>query len=354
MEKYKVIGLMSGTSLDGLDVCYVEFIRHNNRWEYVIETAETFLYPVGIKKGLQEAPDMNAFDFVYFDREYGQYIGQIVKQFIVNNRCFPQFIASHGHTIFHQPDKHLTCQIGNGAFIAAETRLPVICDFRGLDVAFGGQGAPLVPIGDRLLFAGYDYCLNIGGFANISFENEDKRIAYDICPANIVSNYYAQKLERHYDDGGKLASQGIVCKPLLEKLNQLDFYAGKYPKSLGREWVEQTFIPVVESYDIPVQGILSTICEHVAIQITSNVSKGKLLITGGGAHNVYLISRIKYYSDADIIIPDKLTVDFKEALIFAFLGVLYAINQSNCLASVTGAAYDNIGGAMYNPPDRVE
>ena len=187
-QEFNVIGLMSGTSLDGLDVCNVKFNYQSDKWNYTILAAETYDYSLSIRESLMAAHEMNAFDFLLFGKQYGKYIGEIVNQFIRERNCTPDFIASHGHTIFHQTDKQLTCQIGDGAVIAAETALSVICDFRSLDVALGGQGAPLVPIGDKLLFADYDYCLNIGGFANISFENNGQRFAYDTCPADIVLN----------------------------------------------------------------------------------------------------------------------------------------------------------------------
>ena len=349
MKEYKVIGLMSGTSLDGLDVCYAVFTHENEKWTYTIQAAETFPYSPKIKESLENAHLLSALDFILLSKQYGRFIGKMTNVFMEAYNCRPNFIASHGHTVFHQPEIQLTYQIGDGASIAATTLLPVICDFRNFDVALGGQGAPLVPIGDRLLFTDYDYCLNIGGFSNISFDENNTRIAYDICPANIVMNHYAQKKAKNYDNGGEMASAGKVCTQLLEKLNALEFYFKNHPKSLGREWVEKEFLPLTESFDISIEDKLSTICEHIAIQIANNCKTGKLLITGGGAYNTHLINRIKQHSACELVIPDKLTIDFKEALIFAFLGVLYIERQNNCLASVTGSKLDSIGGAMYNP-----
>lgn len=349
MKTYKAIGLMSGTSLDGLDVCHVTFTNNTAHWSYIIDAAETYPYPDNIRQALLDAPDMSAYNFICFSKQYGQYIGQTVNAFSKTYQCSPDLIASHGHTIFHQPHKQLTYQIGDGAAIAAETRLPVVCDFRSLDVALGGQGAPLVPIGDRLLFADYTYCLNIGGFANISFDRNEQRIAYDVCPANIVLNHYAQQAGKFYDDGGAIAASGNLCTPLLDALNGLPFYADNRPKSLGREWVEATIIPLIESYNLSVADTLHTLCQHAAQQIARNAPHGRMLVTGGGAFNTFLINAIKQHSPCEIVIPNALTINFKEALIFAFLGVLYTLRQPNCLASATGAPYDSVGGAMYNP-----
>ena len=346
-QQYNVIGLMSGTSLDGLDVCYVEFTHQNYKWNYKIKAAETFRYSPKVKESLESAHQLNALDFILLEKQYGRFIGKIINAFVKTYSCAPDFIASHGHTIFHQPDKMLTYQIGDGASIAAECCLPVICDFRSLDVALGGQGAPLVPIGDHLLFNKYDYCLNIGGFANISFEDNGERTAYDVCPANIVLNYYSEKLGKTYDNEGAIAAHGIINRQLVERLNQLEFYTGKQPKSLGREWVEELFLPIVEQFDIAINDKLASVCEHIAQQIACTAKNSKLFITGGGAYNTHLINRIKYHSNCKIIIPDELTIDFKEALIFAFLGVLYITDQPNCLSSVTGAKFNSIGGSMF-------
>ncbi|MDR2563715.1 MAG: anhydro-N-acetylmuramic acid kinase [Prevotellaceae bacterium] len=343
-----VTGLMSGTSLDGLDLCFADFGENENGdFHYKIQAAETFPYPQDLKKRLSSAQELNAFDFILLHNEYGRYLGERVVEFLTKHKCKSDFVASHGHTVFHQPSKSLTFQIGSGAEIAAVTGLPVICDFRSLDVALGGQGAPLVPVGDELLFPDCDYCLNIGGFANISFRRNGKRVAYDICPANIVLNMYAEQRGKTFDAGGEMAASGALCRDLLDELNSLEYYSEQGPKSLGREWAEQHFIPVVERSGISVEDKLRTLCEHIAIQIASASGAGKMLVTGGGAFNSFLIQRISAHCRCCVTVPDDLTVNFKEALIFAFLGQLYLRNRAGCLSSVTGATVDNIGGAMY-------
>jgi anhydro-N-acetylmuramic acid kinase len=344
----KVIGVMSGTSLDGLDICYVRFTRKDNDWQYKILLTEEKSYPKSIKDKLASVQLMNALSYAKLNSDYGIFLGTRIKTFIDKHNIKPDLIASHGHTIFHQPLIRFTAQIGSGACIAAETGINTVTDFRTVDVALGGQGAPLVPIGDRYLFSDYDYCINLGGFSNISFEEKNKRVAYDICPANYVLNHYMHDFGKEYDKDGKTARSGKANKELLEDLNRLSFYSLSGPKSLGREDAENVFIRLIDSYKLGLPNILATYCEHIAIQIGKNIKGGNVLVTGGGAFNKYLIERmIENAPQCTYHIPDPQIVSFKEALIFAFLGALYFYNIPNCLSSVTGARNDNIGGALY-------
>jgi anhydro-N-acetylmuramic acid kinase len=352
-EKYNVIGLMSGTSLDGVDVAFCRFkIDDNNSWSYEIEQAETITYPPHWKTKLISLETSSALEFQKAHVDYGYYLGELISDFIVRYNLKADFISSHGHTIFHQPDKRITVQIGSGSALAARCMLPTVCDFRTLDVALGGQGAPLVPIGDQLLFADYNFCLNLGGFANISYQHKGERIAFDICPVNIVMNAVAERTGHSFDEGGKMASEGMVSGYLLNELNQLGFYkmALDSPKSLGKEWVIKYINPIIEQYELSDNDLLRTFCEHIAFQVGKALKgkpKGKLLVTGGGAYNTFLMSCIQQHTEHNIIIPDKKTIEYKEALIFAFLGVLRMRNEINCLKSVTGAMRDNCGGAIY-------
>jgi anhydro-N-acetylmuramic acid kinase len=344
----RIIGLMSGTSLDGLDMCYVEFNYNEGCWSYKIIKAEDEEYPLEIKNKLANAQTMSALEYAQFNSDYGLYLGRRVKSFIDKYNLKPDYIASHGHTIFHQPAKRFTAQIGSGAGIAAESGVNTICDFRTTDVALYGQGAPLVPVGDRNLFAEFDYCLNMGGFSNISFNSLEERIAYDISPVNYVLNHYTRKVGLEYDKDGEIARTGKINSDLLEKLNSLDFYKIKGPKSLGREWVEEVVIPLIDSYSLGLEDRLATFCEHIAMVTSSHIKSGKVLLTGGGAFNKFLVERMSANApQCEYFVPDSMTVNFKEALIFAFLGALYVHNIPNCLKSVTGAKYDNIGGALY-------
>ncbi|MBQ0024689.1 MAG: anhydro-N-acetylmuramic acid kinase [Bacteroidales bacterium] len=346
--EYNAIGLMSGTSLDGLDICYVNFIYEDGRWSYRMLDADSVEYPESLHEALATAQDMSALEYARLHSDYGLFIGRQVRGFIEKRGIKPDFVASHGQTIFHQPSIRFTGQIGSGAGIAAETGVDTICDFRTTDVALGGQGAPLVPVGDRELFGEYGYCLNLGGFSNISFTKGEKRIAYDISPVNYVLNEYARRAGKEYDEDGKMARSGRICEELLQRLDALDFYHKGGPKSLGREWVEKEVFPLMESFSLSTEDSLATFVEHIARQIAANVEGGKVLVTGGGALNKYLLERMQANKpDAEYVVPDRLTVNFKEALIFAFLGALYMAGQANCLASVTGASRDNIGGCLY-------
>lgn len=351
MKSYNVIGIMSGTSLDGLDIAYCKFQEEKRLWKFEILEAETITYPESWLSRLQKLPFSNAMEFAQTHADYGHYIGKETANFINKHKLEVDFISSHGHTIFHQPILGFTTQIGDGASIAAETGLDVICDFRSLDVALQGQGAPLVPIGDRLLFSAFDFRLNLGGFANISFEENEKTYAFDIAPANIALNYFANKEGLAFDENGQLAAKGSPIPELLQKLNALPYYQINGSKSLGREWLETEFLPLIES-SYPVKDILSTLIQHLTYQIAlvlkrSSKKTKKLLITGGGAYNSFLIDQLKGKTNCEIIIPSKSLIEFKEALIFAFLGVLRIEEQTNTLKEVTGAIGNSIGGALY-------
>ena len=345
----KIIGLMSGTSLDGLDIAYCEFEFNSEKWNYKILAATTYSYSEEWKTRLQTLSNQTAFIYAKTHAEYGQLMGNFVKKFIVEHHLNADYIASHGHTIFHQPHIGLTSQIGDGAALAAVSGLSVVCDFRTMDVALGGQGAPLVPIGDKLLFSDYQYCLNIGGIANVSFDENGIRMAFDISPANMALNYFADKIGLLYDKDGKLSKNGQLKNDLFQELNALDFYQIRSAKSLGREWFETVFLPIVLKYSYSVEDMLRTLVEHIAFQIGQICKEtGKMLITGGGAKNKFLVERILFYlPHIQIVIPDNLLIDYKEALIFAFLGYLRVNQQINCLKSVTGAERESIGGAVY-------
>ena len=349
MQSYKIIGVMSGTSLDGLDIAFCEF-SFNNKWSFKINKAETIQYSDLWINKLFNANKLSGIDLLKLHKEYGQFIGTSVNSFLKDLDQKIDFIASHGHTVFHQPEKQITLQIGDGNEITATTNITTISDFRSLDVALSGQGAPLVPIGDELLFPEYDYCLNIGGFANISFNENNKRLAYDICPANIILNFLAQKLNHEFDKDGKLGQSGNINHKLLKELNNINYYQLPYPKSLGKEWLDNIFTPILAATNIPILDQITTIYEHIAEQISIAFHKNSptnVLITGGGVYNQYLIERIKQKTKTQIVIPKPQIVEFKEALIFAFLGVLRFNEQINCLSSVTGAQRDSSGGTIY-------
>lgn len=347
---FNVIGVMSGTSLDGLDICLCHFTRNNKKWAYDILKSDTINYDSSIIERLTSAFDTSGLELTRLDYDYGRWIGIQIKEFLNDIETKPDFVASHGHTIHHRPYEGFTLQIGKGAAIVAESGLPCICDFRSSDVCQLGQGAPLVPIGDRYLFSDYDICLNLGGFANLSYEHLDSRIAFDIGPCNFILNSTSQEMGYRFDVDGNLGKKGTVDASLLYKLNSLDYYKKSAPKSLGREWIEDIFTPIIKGYTISSQDKLSTLYEHISTQISSitNKIKGdKILVTGGGAHNSLLIHLLRSKSNHSIVIPNNETIDYKEALIFAFLGVLFTQNQPGALASVTGAKRDSISGCLY-------
>lgn len=343
------IGLMSGTSVDGLDVCCATFDCQDGKWSFHIDCARAYPYPEEMKRKLvAEVHKMSALEFITFHSAYGQFLGQRVNDFMAEFDVKPDIIASHGSTVFHQPEKKVMYQIGDGAAIAAETKIPTVSDFRRLDIMLGGQGAPLVPIGDNLLFGDYDYCLNIGGFSNISFLEDGKRLAYDISPVNYVINRFCRQIGLEMDRDGLIAARGQVNQALLDKLNSLDYYARPWPKSLGREWVEKEVFPLLDGAGLSLEDTLRTFYEHCAVQLALATKPGRsLLVTGGGAYNKFLISRMEALSGCRIVIPEPAIIEYKEALIFAFLGVLYMMDQPSCLSSVTGAERDNIGGMLF-------
>ncbi len=353
---------MSGTSLDGVDLACCHFVKESSGWKFEISAATTIEYSQLWKKKLSSLHEKDAQVFANTHAEFGHYLGILVKDFVERNKLKVDFVSSHGHTIFHQPQHIFTSQIGDGAAIAVESGLPVICDFRTKDIALGGQGAPLVPIGDQLLFSEYDFCLNLGGIANISTstlrssqkEGEHHVVAFDVCPCNMILNHLSLELGKEYDEGGKFAAQGKVNDSLLKKLNALPFYSIHSQKSLGREDIEGDFFSLLSSNGISVNDKLNTVCEHIAFQISNVIqtlkpgtANSKLLITGGGAFNTYLVSRIRELSGTDVIIPGDTIIKYKEALIFAFLGMLRWRGEINCLKSVTGARSDSVGGAVY-------
>lgn len=336
---------MSGTSLDGVDLAICSFTKNKN-WHYKIEKSTTIKYSkywLETLSNLHKKPEKIINEI---DLKYGDFLSKICNKFLKNEKI--DYISSHGHTIFHQPENNFTLQIGNGNVISKNTKKITINNFRNLDVSLKGQGAPLVPVGDMLLFRKYKYCVNLGGFANVSIKKNNKIIAFDICPVNIILNYFSNLKGRAYDLNGCMAQTGNLAPDLLKKLNSLQFYSKRHPKSLSREWVEKNIIPLIKN-NIKIEDVLHTLCEHIGIQIGKLLTDKEALFSGGGVFNTYLLSRIKFYSKSKIIIPDKLSIEFKEALIFAFLGVLRARGEVNCLQSVTGAIKDNCGGEVNNP-----
>ncbi|MBT1704660.1 anhydro-N-acetylmuramic acid kinase [Chryseosolibacter indicus] len=351
-DKYKVIGLMSGTSLDGLDIAFCSFIKKEKGWSFKIDKAETVKYSSSWMNKLSQAHQLSGEQLIELDISYGELLGALTKDFLVRNKLKADFIASHGHTIFHQPRRKFTYQLGNGNAIHAITNTPVVYDFRSLDVVLGGEGAPLVPAGDEFLFDEYDVCLNLGGIANLSTKVKKQRLAYDICFTNMGLNYLASLVKKSYDKDGVMASTGEINSELLKSLNKIyNKFRNKRP-SLGREMFELQILPLLNNKKIPLEDKLRTFTESAAREIidaiVSHKKNVKVLCTGGGAFNSFLISRMLELGgdDVTLIIPEDEIIKFKEALVFAFLGLLRIRGEVNCLKSVTGASKDSSGGIL--------
>lgn len=357
---------MSGTSLDGMDIACCNFIEDDGRWRYSVIKSTTIEYTPHWKQKLETAHTLSPEELTLLDFEYGHLIGTSVRGFLdsagISNNLL---VASHGHTVFHMPGRGYTLQIGHGGSIAASAGFDTVCDFRSTDVALGGQGAPLVPAGDRLLFHEYDLCLNLGGFANISMEENGNRIAFDICPFNFVINHLVrsasipmqgkngQKL-LEYDPGGSIGRKGRTDTDLLNRLNNISYYRKTGPKSLGREWATENILPLLNTEKLGLEVVLNTYYHHVAMQIAKVTGQKdreqKLLITGGGAKNSYFIECLKEHLPPGVlaVITGNETIEMKEAIIFAFLGLLRYLGRPNCLSSATGAGRDSTGGCIYH------
>jgi len=357
---YRAIGLMSGSSLDGLDIVFAEYNENSGKWEFEIKAAACYEYSREWISRLQGATSASALDYQFLHADYGHYLGQQVNRFIEQNNLHYQvgLIASHGHTTFHVPTRRMTAQLGDGAALAAETHLPVVSDLRALDLAFGGQGAPIVPIGEKFLLSSYSMFLNLGGIANISFNLSGKYIAFDICPANRVLNLVANMVNKEYDAGGQMAALGNVNQQLFDKLNSFNYYTLPYPKSLANDFGTDEVFPLLKSFGLPHNDLLRTYVEHIVHQIKLSITHNynfktqdsKLLVTGGGAFNTFLVQRLSEDLSPigiEVVVPEENLVKYKEALVMGLIGVLRWRQEYNVLSSVTGAERDSIGGAIW-------
>ncbi len=358
---YRVIGVMSGSSLDGLDIAFAEIEENGGNWTFEIIAANCFNYNEEWLTKLQQAKNLNGYQYQLLHGDYGTYIGQQINHFIEKHNLHykVQLISSHGHTVFHSPENKMTAQLGSGAHIAAATGINTVSDLRNLDVAFGGQGAPIVPMGESLFWKEIQLFLNLGGIANLSINKENEFIAFDVCPANRVLNLLAATQGKEYDEDGNMAASGNVNESLLAALNAMDYYKKPHPKSLANEFGTDVIFPLVQSYNADVFDALRTYTEHIAFQIATAIrelqsnkvrDEKKVMITGGGAFNTFLIERIKNHissSNVEVFIPEKNIIEFKEALIMALLGILRWREENTVLHTVTGATRSSIGGAVW-------
>lgn len=359
---YHAIGTMSGSSMDGLDIVYCTLQEIGGKWSFQINEAECIEFPDEWKQKLQKITSVSAKDLLFAHSVFGHWMGNAIKNFITEKNLEHKvhLIASHGHTVFHEPALGMTFQMGDGAAIAAVTQLPVVSDLRNMDVALGGQGAPIVPIGERLLWNDYKYFLNIGGISNITINNNEQHIAFDVCPANRVLNLLSNELGKSFDENGTEASAGNIHDDLLFELNDLDYYHKPFPKSLSNEYGADVVLGIVQKYNISIQDKLCTFCEHIAMQVSNVCEKNagdkseKILVTGGGAFNQFLVERIKNLlseKNIEVEIPHPDLIKYKEALIMALIGVLRWREEENVLSSVTGAKRNSIGGALWMGQD---
>ena len=351
MKQFKIIGLMSGTSLDGLDIVYINFIQDKN-WKYEIINSKTYKYEKKWISFLKNISKEKINSIIKIDKDYTKLLSKYILKFI-NEFSIKEidFVSSHGHTALHQPSNILTYQIGNLPILAKYINQKVVCDFRVQDIELGGQGAPLVPVGEKYLFPEYNTLINLGGFANITKRIKNNLIAYDICPINIVFNYLSRAMELQYDDKGYIASTGKLNEDLYNSLQRLNYYKQDPPKSLGIEWVNDQIHSILNNFNnLPIKDLMNTFSNHFAFQIAENIThQDKILLTGGGAYNDYLIDRIKNLTNSKITIPAPKIIEYKEALIFSFLGLLRVLEINNCYSSVTGAKKDHCSGKIYNP-----
>ena len=347
---FHVIGCMSGSSLDGLDLALCRFERHEQDWTFQCLKSDTVKYNAVFTERLIRVMHGSALDLALLDKDLGRFIGQHVAQ-LAGDRPV-DLVSSHGHTVFHKPEKQLTSQIGSGAEIAAASSLMAVCDFRTVDVAMGGQGAPLVPIGESYLFPEHTAFLNLGGIANISI-HDPYLVGYDVCICNQLLNTLASEQQLDYDAEGEIARSGIVNTPLLEQLNALPFHQLPPPKSLGREWFQEAVLPLIQASSASIPDKLATAIEHIAIQLAISINTfpfKTLLVTGGGAFNTYLMERINTHTSRSLETPSMEVIAYKEAITFAFLGLLRCLELPNTSAQITGAPIDTIGGCIYLPP----
>ncbi|MCO6477100.1 MAG: anhydro-N-acetylmuramic acid kinase [Phaeodactylibacter sp.] len=366
-QEYHALGLMSGSSLDGLDIAYCHFtLAHGDEGvaakAWSIAAAEALPFSEDWKRRLVSLPESSALELALAHAQFGRYVGELVNRFLEKHRVAPALIASHGHTIFHYPEQGLTLQIGDGAAIAAVTGYPVIDNFRMQDVALGGQGAPLAPIADKLLFPEYDLMLNLGGIANMTYKGAGRYVAFDNTGANQVLNALAGELGLPYDDGGRLAARGRLLPDLLEAMERLDFFQKPYPKSLGNDWVREAMTAPYLKYEGSVEDKLHTACVQIARQIAADLERIlkqeghpgrplRMMATGGGAFNTFLMQCIgkecEKICSLAIEAPSPEAAAFKEAALMALMGVLRITNIPNCLPTVTNASRPAIGGAIH-------
>ena len=345
---------MSGSSMDGLDIAACNFSYKGNKWTFSIQAAQLIPYTSDLKEKLTLSTNISGKELMLEHARYGKWVGQQLAKFINKNDLKPSLIASHGHTVFHEPEQGMSFQLGSPAYIAAECGVPAISDFRSLDLALGGLGAPLAPLVDQELFHEYAVCLNLGGIANISYTKNNALIGYDISACNLLLNHLSKKWGQEYDKDGALGRNGKLDKTLLSRLNELPYFGLEPPKAIDKIWVEKNVFPLLENTKSSKEDMLYTCYIHIGQMIGRSVNNAgyspidnKALLSGGGAKNSFLIKTIQNNTDLPLVIPEEKMIDFKECLLMAYLGLLRSLNKNNTIHSVTGAQQSSSGGGIY-------
>ena len=364
MSVFSVVGLMSGSSLDGADLawCTFQFAEDDpaKLVSWTLHRGVTIPYDEGWQQRLRNAPALSGRGLWLLHTELGLHYGHMLRTFVDELPEKVDFIASHGHTVFHYPDQHTTTQIGDGAAIAAVLNMPVIDQFRTQDMALGGQGAPLAPLADRYFFPEYFACLNLGGISNISIKTDRGYVAFDVGGANQVLDAMMQEIGKDYDENGQLARTGQLIPALKQAADALSFHAQQPPKSLGNDWVRERLLPLFKDQQYALEDRLHTYCHHVAGQIAASLhqvaknenieltDQQQLLVAGGGGFNGFLcecIAAVIQPVQLEIAAPD--IIAFKEAALMALAGALRWQQQPNVIPSVTGASRAAVGGAIH-------
>jgi len=349
-----ILGLMSGSSLDGIDMALCSFsgLGESLQWK-LIHSVHVPFEPKW-KKLLQDLPGSSAYDLSLADYDFGNLLGASSKKYFSDFK--PDYIASHGHTIFHYPALKMTCQIGNGAVIASASGINTICDFRSMDIGYGGQGAPIVSLFDLDFFGGLDVLVNLGGIANLTVPDKNQTIAYDIGPCNQLLNYLAGSIGLEYDQDGLLAAQGEIDQNLLKTLSGHSYFDRTFPKTLDNGYIFNEFVPILDKSKASVQDKLRTVVELIAkmlsreitMHLANHKTKAGVMFTGGGAKNTFLMETFRKKAVGfEMIETDDEMIDFKEAIMMAYLGYLRVKGKINVLSKVTGASKDSIGGSIY-------
>lgn len=358
----KILGLISGSSLDGLDMAICQFDEQaTSQLEWEVIHTQTAGFPEGLLSRLVRSTELSTRELMELEVEFSKFCASESLDFLTKAKCSVDYIASHGHTVFHYPEDGYTVQIGKGSIIAELTGIPSISDFRSNDIALRGQGAPLAPIVERYLYPGYNVYFNLGGIANFSIHEKSNIRSIDSCPCNQVLNFLISANGLPYDDRGRVARSGKVNDQLLKEWSSLEYFKLSGPKSMDNSWVHQIFIPVMNKYHLSMKDALATMVEFTALQLSKDISKLLQLdsitqmsgfVTGGGAYNDYLLERMTYHFQKlglSLEVPDAQTIEFKEAILMSLMGYLRILERPNTIPTVTGAAKMSIGGAVYLP-----